>query len=146
MGIFDSVSPEQAPLFIALGVVLLIGSAAWGYRGWRTSRWPRVTGEVLAAELEHGPRAIALQLRYRYTVGGRDYVGERQAIGGVAGFAPDDAAEAARRCRPGSPIGVYYDPADPASAVLEPGTGFLPYLGVLLGISVLALGVIRLLF
>ena len=144
MGIFASVSPQQAPFVIALGIVLIIASAAWGYRGWRTSRWPRVTGEVVAAELVHRPRGVELRLRYRYVVGGREYVGERQAIGGVAALEPDDAAPAVRRYRAGSAIGVYYDPADPAAAVLEPGTGFLPSMGVLLGISILTLGLIAL--
>lgn len=140
--LFDRITPAQAPFVLALGCLLVLASATWGYLGWRTTRWPRVSGELLDARRVAGARGTTLRVRYRYVVGGREYVGERQAIGGAAPFAtPEEAGEEVRRRhRPGSAVSVFYDPADPSSAVLEPGVGFLSYVGAILGLSLLALG------
>jgi hypothetical protein len=42
----------------------------------------------------------------------------------------------------GEQVYVYYIPAHPASAVQEPGAGFLPFCGARLGVALVAIGAI----
>jgi hypothetical protein len=62
-------------------------------------------------------------LRYAYRVGGRDLAGTAISIGWTEIHGTREGAEAViARYPEGSSVDVHYDPADPASAVLEAGT------------------------
>lgn len=93
----------------------------------RASRdWPSTAGTVEAADVTmrsegNENKRFGAQVRYRYEVAGRAYTGERVSF--ESGLSPvRGLAEAAvARYAPGSTVRVFYDPARPDRAVLEPG-------------------------
>lgn len=129
-------------LIPAAFVVVLSGEI---HRGIASGSWPSVQGTILANDLleKERPRsssdgkqdenpALSNRIRYAYEVDGRRYRGER--IGFTSSFPTREAALERHRDLPvGGPVTVYYNPANPADAVLENGTG--PYLFVYLAIA-----------
>jgi hypothetical protein len=101
-----------------------------------SARWPTVAGtvttsDVIEEEIEdtgNSDKSIIrkihryqLDLRYAYQVGKRDFVGTAANWGWTAVYGLRELAEkAAGQYRPGQPVTVYYDPAQPGNAVLEP--------------------------
>lgn len=80
-----------------------------------------------------GSRTKAL-VSYRYSVAGRDYSGDRIAFGGEAS-GPKGRAERTVAAYPvGSPVPVFYDPARPESAVLEPENRFVATIWLCVGL------------
>jgi hypothetical protein len=116
-----------AALFIVAGLL----TVAAGVRQYRAVQligdWPAADGTIQSVEpfrAERRGRSItyfdALRLTYDYTVNGQPYTGQRLRLDGQ----PTPAESAAGRTLldrypPGAPVTVYYDPANPASAVLQ---------------------------
>jgi hypothetical protein len=79
--------------------------------------WPSVQGEIIDVNVSRRPgkkRGTDLDVRYRYSVDGRDFVGKRAAFA-MEGSTHNDLADRWRR-EPRVPI--YYDPQDPSRSVL----------------------------
>ncbi|GAB4402667.1 MAG: hypothetical protein OHK0048_20740 [Rhodoferax sp.] len=75
------------------------------------------------------PGAYSPVIRYRYTVKGREYVGDRIAPGGLVDTSSQThAVRWAQRFPPGSRVRVHYNPKSPAEAYLIP-----EYMGGFLG-------------
>jgi Protein of unknown function (DUF3592) len=101
-----------------------------------SSRWPTVPGTITASnvleeEIEdrsHDDKSIIrkihryqVDLRYAYQVGKRDFVGTAGNWGWTGVYGLRELAEkAASQYSQGQPVIVYYDPEQPANAVLEP--------------------------
>jgi Protein of unknown function (DUF3592) len=99
-------------------------------------KWPTVPGtvtmsSVIEEEIEddsHNDKSIIrkirryqVDLRYAYQVGKRDFVGTMGNWGWTPVFGLREQAEMlAGKYRQGEPVTVYYDPAQPDQAVLEP--------------------------
>ena len=118
-------------IVVGLGVAaLLLARLA---RAWRSRGWPSVTGHIDAAGLRRveftanfgGSADIASALvpdfRYRYTVAGQDYEGRRVGFADTMVRTRGALERLQRRFRPGKAVRVYYDPAHPATSVLQPG-------------------------
>ncbi len=92
--------------------------------------WPSVPGIVMASEITshtsigaYGADTIAdyrAAVSYGYKVQGRDYESDRVTFGSV-GSSYRRAQEVANRYPVSKDVAVFYDPADPAQAVLEAG-------------------------
>ena len=113
-------------ILLAIGVVLLGGGVSDGFSGLRSSKWPAVDGEITRSEIvsTHGGRApgYAPAITYQYTVAGRSYIGNHLAYGRVLlGDSQTDAQALVAALPAGRHVSVYYDPHDPATAVLQPG-------------------------
>jgi len=110
-------------LFAILSVVPPI--LAWDLiaRGWASSSWPTVAGEVLESKVWTKPRQTAdqefLSVEYAYTVGQRTHEGGAVTVQGDY-YGPRRDALAARFAT-GQEIEVFVNPNDPADAVLVPG-------------------------
>ena len=78
----------MAPFLFALAVVPF-GLGAWGcWQGWRTLSWPTTEAKILSSEAcqftterRQDDRTVTevrhtVTVRYGYSVGGRDYLGE----------------------------------------------------------------------
>jgi len=99
----------------------------------RTSRasrdWPSVTGEVVVATVEVSvssdedgtSRSYAPRVVYKYAVAGQGYTSDQIIIGSTLQYPSRARAEAKLAYRSGQQVAVYYDPGNPARAVLEPG-------------------------
>ncbi len=79
------------------------------------------------------------KVRYEYSVLGKAYTGERIAFGAAKGHsAPADAEKVLARYPVGATVTVYYNPRDPAEAVLERemrGGAFLLFVGLAFALS-----------
>jgi hypothetical protein len=124
-----------AALWIFIGLVALSFGGVQAIEAGRMAKWPAAPGRVVASESVTtafrglGLRyALAVRIVYEYEVGGTAYTGER--VGVETQPVETDSAEGQRRLRNypvGAEVTVYYDPDDPAAAVLErdrPGSAF----------------------
>ncbi len=117
--------------FILIGAAVFIGMLAFAviYKLVEVSaarRWPATTGKILSSGIAarrkpsspHGNDVANYpEVIYEYRVGGRRYRGERLSIGETAGnFGVE---ETLARYPAGATVTVYYNPANPAEAVLE---------------------------
>lgn len=101
-----------------------------------SARWPTVSGTITMSAVideqiedrSHNDKAIIrtihrfqVDLRYAYRVAQRDYVGTNVNWSWTAVYGLRELAEkAASQYAQGQPVTVYYDPAQPGNAVLEP--------------------------
>ncbi len=124
---------------------------------WKVTRsmfWPHVEGTILAADIglqqdrvnqfSGPPQRVVAHIRYRYTVAGREYMGERIRLARTKSNLTRLAQADVQRFSEGARVKVYYDPDDPANAVLDPGSFvyLIPYLVLLLlGLGFIYLGV-----
>ena len=122
-----------------------------------SKRWPVAQGSVVStrARLQSSSTgnsspssySYAFEVTYAYEVDGEQYEGDRFSLGegSTASRAfPErsDAQVAASRDYPtGSEVDVYYDPENPASAVLKPGANWGTYMPLVLGTVFLCSGV-----
>jgi hypothetical protein len=125
---------------VAALVVLICGGIAivMFLRTAATAGWQPAPGQVLESRVVHSsttegtssdPRVV-----YAYLVAGRQYQGERIFVGGaVSGWGADKTVA---RYPVGSAVQVFYNPANPAEAVLErrsPVGIYLVLFAILLG-------------
>ncbi|MBC7768539.1 MAG: DUF3592 domain-containing protein [Phycisphaerales bacterium] len=91
----------------------------------RAEQFPSVTGVITQNEIEITPSSkggsnYAARLHFAYSVDGRAYVGDRHRYGGYTASA-EHAESLASRYPVGAPVIVYFNPDDPADAILSPG-------------------------
>lgn len=118
--------------------------------------WPSVEGQVVSVSIRthssiHDARRSGAdrhrtyfpQVRYRWSVAGRAFEGRRYALGEEhEDYAErSEAQRAAARFPAGATVEVFYDPADPASAVLDPSQQAGAYVPLPLGLLMLAVGI-----
>lgn len=92
-------------------------------RAAESSHWPNVEGSVIGASLgvtrQHRFRPL---VEYAYRVGEKDYRCSRIQWGGLVDLpSRSAAAKVVSHYRAGKQIKVYYNPRQPAVAVLQPG-------------------------
>jgi len=110
-------------VFILLGVIFLV----WWYfankRGKASLTWPTVPGTVISSGLvqvrdSDNSVSTKAQVVYSYDVAGAAYKSTGIGVSGGKGR----ATAIVERYPVGAPVRVFYNPAKPASALLEPGT------------------------
>lgn len=138
----------------ALGLAMAaFGVYFIGYSNDATS-WPSVEGRIVQTTVRtwtprrpggagtdserQRRRRFYPEVTYQWAVDGQTFTGSRYSLGESQDDHEEraDAVEAARRFPAGGPIEVFYDPADPSSAVLDrsrQGGAFVPLpLGLLM--------------
>lgn len=115
-----------AYILFAIFVLVGLGIAVYGltvlYHARRTAAWPGTPGVVTRSEVVRGDDSYSAALAYSYTVDGVAYEGTSIASGPeITSSTEDHARRRVDRYPVGSAVTVYYDPAAPATAVLEPG-------------------------
>lgn len=136
-----------AVILTVLGAAVSLGGLRLLFHAWATEQWPTTEGRVLESEVAgttdaEGDGMFSARLRYEYQVAGTTHVG--QDIGVVSGVATNrqgPARRAVRRYPRGSRCRVYYDPQNPARALLEPGAPWYLYLLPVVGAVMLAIGI-----
>lgn len=106
-----------------------------------THGWPSTEGRVLSARqvrthTRSGGTSTWIAVSYSYTVAGEAFDGDRYVVSGDL-RAPADEALRRADALDGATVPVFYDPEDPARAVLEPGGE--GYAGLLTGFGALLL-------
>jgi hypothetical protein len=121
------------PLGLALaGGVALVVALRMRRRVTASRGWPTVRGRVISTDIvkwvrPQGGWAYAPAILYEYEVDGKPFGSNVVHTGLSATESSYRASSAAElyveRFPAGSEVTVWYDPADPANAVLEPGGG-----------------------
>lgn len=142
---------------ILFGLLIVIGGALAINSGWKdlersqaSESWPTAAGEITAAGVgtklvraagQIGPR-YEPEIVYTYTVGGDFYEGSIVWAGseGISFGERSFARELVDRYPVGRSVTVYYDPADPVSAVLEQGVDSTVYLVLGIGAFFVTVG------
>lgn len=135
-------------LFLVVGLILLAIGARQLYQGEQSKDWPTVQGKIAVAEL--GKRVdrdsdnstvsttYSADISYDYIVDDVAYVNGDLHFGSVSSSDPSYARRLLQRYPVGKVVTVYYNPAQPQQAVLEPGiagvTWILPAIGLIFAV------------
>lgn len=103
-------------------------------------QWPATPGKIVDSRLvikedADGDESTEARVTYAYMVEGKPFESNRVSIGGRS------ARSIVVQYPLGADVQVYYDPAKPSSAVLEPGGSGLTFL-LIVGIAVAVGGVV----
>ena len=120
-----------AALFLGFGTVRQMAALR---RAAASRRWPTTLGRILVSEvssqfstLAKVPGTYVPRIVYEYRVGGQTYRGTRYNLLGAGLVNIEKAWARHRRLQDSTEVTVWYDPADPACAVLEPGARWEDY-------------------
>lgn len=114
------------PILILIGVVVFYFLGGTFLQAYTSPSWPTVQGQVIHSEValhrdSDGDRMYSPDIAYNYTVNSQQYdssqVGMLDGSTSIRGTVQDTV----KRYPSGTTVTVYYDPEDPANAVLEPG-------------------------
>jgi hypothetical protein len=136
-----------AAVLIVSGLASLAFGALDALEARRMAAWPSIPGRVVTSEsvtTQFRGRALryapAARIVYEYTLGDTVFTSERV---GVQTLAVESGSEEGQRRLRDYPVGaavtVYYDPANPAVAVLERET---PRDGLVAGLWLISLGLV----
>ena len=127
------ITKRRAILFVlTLGTILSIVALPQYLYERKSAQWPTTSGTVTISRVKFLDRSGSVWTRrrfegylgdvqYRYRVGATEYLGSRLSFG-QAHLACAECWQSAIRPYPvAKTVTVYYDPRNPASAVLEPG-------------------------
>lgn len=109
--------------------VALFSLAAAGWRAWQamaSAGWPQVQATVEQSGIREerdskGQSRYLIDVRYRYQVDGRELSASRVYFGDTGFLLESEAREVLAPYPVGQVVSASYNPADPQSAVLEPG-------------------------
>ncbi len=130
---------------IIIGAFIFVGLAVTAY-GWRVFRrgrairqWPSVTGRITKAELASEENDLLPDIRFTYTVDGREFEGRLEFPPGTAPM-PGFAQHQVETYPVGREVSVYYNPENPSQARLEAGSHD-DWMVLATGLGITALGV-----
>ena len=136
-------SKKSSPVFMII-VLLVFGLIIGGvglYRynlGKKSAAWPAVKGKMTYARAVpatvNKKQEYRLSVKYRYTVDGKSYTGERVTASDNYQKTRSLANDVLKKYPVGGEVSVYYNPADPRSSVLK--TGINKNVSLPLGIAV----------
>lgn len=88
--------------------------------------WPATEGRVTSSALDICSLcdAYSVQVSYQYLVDGRTHSGNKVLFGSISFGSKKDADAFISKYPSGAKVAVYYDPANPRAAVLEPRFAF----------------------
>lgn len=146
-----SPDPEKRAIVLAvaggmalLGLFMALPGAWWVIQAQASTSWPTADGKVLRSEVRtqrtgntssHEPLVI-----YQYQVEGKSYRRDRPTISRQPSKTTAPAEEVVARYPVGTQVTVYYDAADPATSVLEPGVTLRTAALLLAGMAFLGFG------
>lgn len=125
-------------LIAAIGVVLLVAGFLMARTPGKSTGWSTTTGQILASTINYrrrsgGGHAPYPLVMYVYQVEGQQYQSQRIYFGGAVGGSAMTGI--IKKYPVGTQVPVYYNPQNPADAVLErsiPMAKFLGLIGVIL--------------
>jgi hypothetical protein len=112
-------------LLLVLGTLAPTATLPHYLRAKNSAQWPQAIGVITSSYLQVGyfkrRKSYLPEIRYRYQVGPTEYSGSRRSFNTVH-LATQAASQRVIDAYPvGKTVAVFYDPKDPASALLEPG-------------------------
>lgn len=135
--VYGTLFAIMGPLSCYVAVVALLEARA-------SRNWPSAPGTITESGVTEGGStdapAFQVNVRYRFRVGTRWYVGERVRAKVWAHNEWEAAEQIALSLPVGKRVRVFYDPADASRCVLQPGPTRQDYLQVLPGIPMFLTG------
>lgn len=113
-----------------------------------SEQWPKASGRITASHVEtsrdsENKNMYSAQVTYEYEVEGTTYTDDTVWFGGdYSSSNRSDAQQTVSKYPAGQTVDVYYQPDDPANAVLEPGAKFTSYLVYGIGWMILLVGIL----
>lgn len=137
----DTMGPVFAIIMIlmgGIGVVLLVAGFLIARAPGKSNDWLTATGQILASTINyrrdsHGSRTAYPLVMYVYQVDGKQYQSQRIYFGGEIGGSAMTGV--IKKYPVGAEVPVYYNPQNPADAVLErsmPMAKMLGFIGVIM--------------
>jgi hypothetical protein len=131
--------PTETVLIGSAGVVILAILSPTLLRAWRLRRWRPAAATVLESWLDDGggnprQRRAKVCVRYRYTVAGVVYKGERLAFASPIYRNTLAAQRVQDTLPPGKRIEVWYNPADPADVVINKKISRMRFFAAAIGV------------
>ena len=113
-------------LLVFVGALVFLGYMARVYSQAEAVRqWPTAQGEILktwvSVRSDSEDDEYVPEVRYRYTVEGQTYTGDRLRAAPVSAGSRNGAERMLAAYPQGAVVRVYYNPQNPAESVLEPG-------------------------
>src|SRR5262245_42924649 len=122
--------------FACTGIGFLAMAVRHALLGMRSKTWPSVSGTIMTCDLQTSDGTYRAEIAYRYNVGEKAYAANRVFFGDR--ISTSWSGLPARRLVKypiQSAVSVFYDPAHPSRAVLEPGVNLQVWLEI--GIAVI---------
>jgi hypothetical protein len=130
--------------FLAMGAVFTYGALIEPFKHFLDAReWKSTTCEIVSSRVYRQTYGrypdFRLDITYRYTVGGRAYVGTRYKLVIVSSNGYGGMADIVARLLPGTRTECWFDPASPSEAVIDRGLsasllgGLVPLIFVIAG-------------
>lgn len=138
---------------IVTGIIALIWGGLIVQNASVSSDWPSVKGEITKSKVEKKTERVKKNdrwqtkttfwagVQYSYSVDGTEFVGGKISFGDYGGE-QEHARQIVKRFKKGKAVDVYYDPEEPKTAVLEPGTSNSSYLVLGIGLASLIAGIV----
>jgi len=164
IGLFRAMFTLAALLLMGVGVWATVDGAAYAAEAASSEDWPTVDGRILESKVNYvwssgsnldgsyrpqprPPKKVyGARIRFEYVVDGRSFDGKRISFGSVGG-GESGARDLVERFPLGATVPVFYDPEDPAQAVLiagSEGVYVFPLVGVIMTVlAIVSLLVIR---
>lgn len=135
-------------VFAALGGVSIVVELVQMLRAIVSSHWDWVDGEIEDVGVKEGQKYDGARVipvyrpivRYRYSLNGRTYSGERLGFQGLASSSLAAARRTTKRYDVHEVVKVYVSPRDPTFSVIEVGVQRGHWLGLALGFVWLVVG------
>lgn len=117
-------------LFIVLvavaGVAALTAGLPRLLSAWRARSWPTARGEIISSGMSSSvvpdsPDMYRPEIVYRYDVAGKTHTADRIRFAIDSSYSRSQVEQIADRYPVGQAVEVYYEPADPSRACLQPG-------------------------
>lgn len=153
----------QCAIIAGIGGFFLVFSGRRLFLAARSWSWPQVEGTVVNSYVMTTPAYLSargtghtsfLEVVYKYTVAGQTYKSKRWGFderrpkygsrSPISGRLMWHESELLAAYPVGTPIMVYYDPAEPASSAITRTVGLITYLWFVLGMSFAFLGGVQL--
>lgn len=139
----------MSPYVIVIILFILAGAATalWGLavvaQGRKSQGWPSTEGVIEKSQPSSEEDDLLPEIVFRYSAAGRDHVKTFEFPRGISPH-PQLSVDYVTRYPVGARVRVYYDPADPSRATLEPGVGRGDWMIFVLGASAILLGLVAL--
>ena len=118
-------------VFVIIGVVILRYAMRTAEKARQSESWPSTEGEIAhsatlyqtdSTATNNGVATFKADIAYRYKVKGANYSSSKVALLDLATSSSGRAQTIVQRYPDKSKVQVYYNPADPSDAILEPGS------------------------
>ena len=136
---------------IVIGCVILFLFGRDIIRGLSSRNWPTTEGKITQSGVDMSQStddegeiktSYGASIQYTYSVSWQELVGSRRTFTNVRTNSSRRAEQIVERYPQGSSVTVYYTEEDPSLSVLEPGVGWFSYVGMVLVLGLIIVGIL----